>query len=62
MLCNGIWQKQLLILKVEKGFFVDRTILSWLPKMDQVSVQWKSKFKAVKANSKLDIVDNQNEN
>ena len=29
-LCNGIWQKQLLILKFEKGLFVDQTILSWL--------------------------------
>ena len=39
-LCNGIWQKQLLILKLEKGFLVDQTIFSWLQNMDQVSVKW----------------------
>ena len=34
-LCNVIWQKQLLILKFEKGFFVDQTTFSWLQNMDQ---------------------------
>ena len=36
-LCNVIWQKQLLILKFEKGFFVDQTTFSWLQNMDQDS-------------------------
>ena len=39
-LCNGIWEKQLLILKLEKGFLVDQTIFFWLQNMDQVSVKW----------------------
>jgi len=41
--CNGtlllivkMQQKQLLILKLEKGFLVDQTIFSWLQNMDQV--------------------------
>ena len=37
MLCSRIWQKQLLILKFEKGFFGDQTIFSWLQNTDQVS-------------------------
>ena len=37
MLCNRIWQKQLLILKFEKGFFLNQIIFSWLQNMDQVN-------------------------
>ena len=39
-LSNGIWQKRLSILKLEKGFLVNQTIFSWLQNMDQVSVKW----------------------
>ena len=49
IVCNGIWQKQLLILKFEKGFFVDQTIFSWLLRFTTYgwsSVKWK--FEAVK--------------
>ena len=56
-LCNGIWQKQLLILKFEKGFFVDQTIFSWLQNMDQVTVKWNSKFEVVKISSRLNKVE-----
>ena len=31
--------KQLLILKLKKGFLVDQTIFSWLQNIDQVSVK-----------------------
>ena len=57
-LCNGIWQKQLLILKFEKGFFVNQYFLDykiWIKSV--INVKWKSKFEAVKINSKLDKVD-----
>ena len=32
-------KKQLLILKLEKGFLADQTIFSWLQNIDQVSVK-----------------------
>ena len=57
MLFTGIWQKQLLIVKFEKGFFVDQTILSLTLSWSIFCNQWKSKFEAVKNNSKLDKVD-----
>ena len=37
IVCNGIWQRQLLILKFAKGFLVDQTIFSWFQNMDESS-------------------------
>ena len=49
IVCNGIWQKKLLILKFEKGFLAIKQYFldykAW-QNMDQVSVKWK--FEAVK--------------
>ena len=58
VVCNGIWQKQLLILKFEKGFFVDQTIFSCITKLYKtwlVRVKWKfeaAKFKSDKVDKK----------